>query len=131
MTTDTLALRITQKAAPRFALDEVSAVVEALAGWGYSFVPPGTPGRFACETDESKYALVKSTADKTQLKVQVARDIVTAIEQSGLRFREPDTHPSGLKTTEPAHSNVQRLGPKFIAASQPIDKRPEGGKRYR
>jgi hypothetical protein len=109
MTPDDLALRITQSASPRFSLDEVSVVIEALASLGYEFVPIGAPGRGAYDSDEQKTHLARWLFQKTSLPLHVARDVLTAVEQYGLRIKEPDAHPSGLKTRCHAYETVRSI----------------------
>ncbi|HLG85134.1 MAG TPA: hypothetical protein VKY22_29400 [Bradyrhizobium sp.] len=128
-TPDDLAQRITRAATGRVKHNAASAVTDALAALNYTFVPPGTPGRYA-ESDEIKHAMVMYLVKQTGLPRETVKDVLAGIEQSGLRPREPDQHPSGLRTTEPAFANVQPFGARHTAAQKPIDQRPPGGKNY-
>lgn len=130
LTHDDIALRVTQAAARRFSFEAVTAVIEALAALGYEFRSPGSPGRYI-ESDEVKHAMAMYLAGKTGLRLQITRGILVAIEQFGLRIREPLRHPSGLKTTVHAFVNVQPFGARHAAAQKPIDDRMPGhGRNY-
>jgi hypothetical protein len=109
VTSDNLALRITQKAAQRFDFESATLAIESLSALGYTFVTHGEPGRFPYQSDEGRYALTKYVADKTKLAAGVVRDVLTTIDHFGLKIREPDAHPSGLDTTECAITPVRQL----------------------
>jgi hypothetical protein len=128
---DSLALRVTHASAPRFTLDEVSSVIDALAALGYEFVPPGVPGKYG-ESDEYKTHMARYLVGKTSLPLHVARDVLTAIGQFGLRIREPDAHPTaGSRTTAMAFEHVPRSGAQRAAAQKPRDDRmPNMGRNY-
>jgi hypothetical protein len=134
MTADDLALKIAQSWPVKLSLDDATAVVEALSGLGYTFVPPGLAGRHACESAESGAHLARWLSQHTPLSWAEASEALRTIDRLGIRIREPDRHPSGLKTTMPAFADVKPLGAAFIAAQQPIDMRgpeSERPKRYR
>jgi hypothetical protein len=130
MTPHDVALKIAQSAPQHVDFESAAMVTAALASLGYDFVPHGTPGRFI-ESDEVRHSLALYLAGKTGLHIQIMRNILTAIERSGLRIREPDAHPSGLKTTAHAFATVKPFGAKHAAAQKPIDQRMPGqGRNY-
>ena len=133
MTPDSVALRVAQSAARHhaYAFDDVTACIEGLAALGYEFVPAGSPGGRIHESDEYKSSMAKFLTRTTGVPWQIARGVIAAIEQHGLRIREPDQHPSGLRTTEPAFTNVQPFGARRAAAQKPTDDRAPGeGRNY-
>ena len=122
MSPDDLALKVAHNDAP--------LVIDALAALGYTFEVPGTPGRYH-ELDEGQHSMRLYLVGKTGLQMQIVREIMAAIHSTGLRVREPDAHPSGLRTTEPAFANVLQSGARRAAAQKPIDQRMPGmGKNY-
>jgi hypothetical protein len=129
MTPDDLAMQIAQREArqggARTSFEDATLVIQALASLGYEFVPPGHPGRYH-ESDEARQAMALYLSRKTGLHIRAVHVIMNTIDKLGLRIREPDQHPSGLRTTEPAFSNVLQSGARRAAAQ--IPKHLEGGK---
>jgi hypothetical protein len=109
MTPGDLSMRIAQREARqgggRVSLDDVALVIDALTGWGYAFVVPGTPGRFA-DSDEQRHAMALNLSRKTALHVRSVYVVLNAIDTIGLRIREPNQHPSALRTNAYAHEDV-------------------------
>lgn len=130
MTPDDLALKCAQRCRERFSHNDAALVIDALAALGYTFEVPGTPGRII-ESDEVRHSMALYLSRKTGLHIQIVRDILAAIHITGLNIREPDQHPSGLRTTEHAFTNVQPFGARRAAAQKPIDDRMPGqGRNY-
>jgi hypothetical protein len=134
MTPDDLTMQIAQREArqggARTSFDDASMVIEALASLGYTFVPPGVPGRYH-ESDEGRQSMALYLSRTTGLHIQAVHVIMNTIDKLGLRIREPDAHPSGLRTTEPAFANVLQSGAQRAAAQKPRDDRMPGqGRNY-
>jgi hypothetical protein len=125
MLIDDLPFRIARSGAPVIDFNDASAAVEALSGLGYEFVVPGTPGRIV-ETDEMLGHMARWISQNTSLPMNLAHAVLREVARLGLRIREPDRHPSGLRTTEPAFTAVRPFGAKTAPAMQPIDKRGPG-----
>jgi hypothetical protein len=129
MTPDDLTMQIAQREArqggARTSFEDASLVVESLATLGYTFEPPGVPGRYH-ETDEAQHSMALYLSRMTGLHIRAVYCVLNTIAKLGLRIREPDAHPSGLKTTEPAFANVIQSGAHRAAAQ--IPKHLEGGK---
>jgi hypothetical protein len=130
MTPDDLALKVAQMCRERFSHNDAALVIDALAALGYTFEVPGLPGRII-ESDEVKHSMTLYLVGQTKLPISIVRSIVQAISITGLNIREPDQHPSGLKTTAHAFSTVKRFGAQHAAAQKPIDDRMPGhGRNY-
>jgi hypothetical protein len=134
MTPDDLTMQIAQREArqggARTSFEDASLVVESLASLGYTFEPPGVPGRYH-ETDEAQHSMALYLSRKTGLHIRAVYCVLNTIDKLGLRIREPASHPSGLRTTEPAFANVLQSGAHRAAAQKPIDQRMPGqGKNY-
>jgi hypothetical protein len=125
MTPDDLAVTIAQRCHGRFTHNEASLVIDALASLGYTFEAPGVPGRYA-ESDEVRHAMVQYLIKATALPRETIKDVLVAAEQFGCRPREPDQHPSGLRTMACAYENVPRSGAERAFAQKPIDNRMPG-----
>jgi hypothetical protein len=108
MSPDTLALTVAQRCGGYFSHNEAALVIDALASLGYTFEVAGVPGRY-CESDEQKHHLVQYLIKATELPRQTVKDVLVAAEQAGYRPREPDTHPSGMRTAACAYENVQQI----------------------
>jgi hypothetical protein len=128
MTADDLAFRIARSGAPAIDPNDAATAVEALSALGYEFVPPGIEGRFV-ETDEDGRSMAEYLRQNTSLSWQTAHGILREIRRLGLRIREPDTHPSGLRTQARAYETVVPFGAATIAAQKPIDRRGPGSWR--
>ena len=130
MSPNDLALKLAQAAPQHVAFDDVIIVADALATLGYSFEPPGVPGRYH-ESDEAQHSMRLYLCRTTGLAMQPVRNVLVAIEQIGLRIREPNSHPSGFCTSAAAFENVLKSGAARAAAQKPIDQRMPGmGKNY-
>jgi hypothetical protein len=134
MKPDDLALRIAQREArqggARTNFEDASLVTEALASLGYTFEPPGVLGRYH-ESDEGRQSMALYLSRTTGLHIRTVHVTMNTIDKLGLRIREPDQHPSGLRTTEPAFANVLQSGAQRAAAQKPIDDRMPGqGRNY-
>ncbi len=125
MTPDDLAVTIAQRCHGRFEHNEAALVIDTLVSRGYTFEPIGTPGRYA-ESDEQRHHMSQYLIGVTELARETVKDILVAAEQFGYRPREPDRHPSGLRTTAAAYETVYAPGAKHHAAQ--IPKHLEGGK---
>jgi hypothetical protein len=129
MTPHDLAMQITQREArqggARTSFEDASLVIESLASLGYTFEPPGVPGRYH-ESDEAQHSMRLYLSRATGMHIRAVHVIMNTIDRLHLRIREPDAHPSGLKTTEPAFANVIQSGARRAAAQ--IPKHLEGGK---
>jgi len=125
MLIDDLPFRIARSGAPALDHNDAAQAVEALSGLGYEFVPSGTPGRLV-ETDEMLGHMGRWISQNTTLPSNVAHAVLREIARLGLKIREPDRHPSGLRSTEPAFTAVRPFGAKTTAAMQPIDQRGPG-----
>jgi hypothetical protein len=121
MTDDDLALHVTRSAAPRVDLDEAASALDAMRALGYSFVAPGTPGRYI-ESDEAHRGLAEFIRGETSLSFANAFAVLDAIAKLGYRIREPGQHPSGLRTTEPAYTKVVPFGARHAAAMKTIER---------
>jgi hypothetical protein len=120
--TDGLALRIAKAASPYVDPSDVASIVEAIQALGYTFVPPGTPGRLL-ENDEAHRGLAEYLRREIDgIDFRIASKTIAAIHQLGFALREPDQHPSGLRTTEHAFTTVRPFGAKYTAAMKTIDK---------
>jgi hypothetical protein len=112
MTNDDLVMQITQREArqggARISYEDASLVIEALAGFGYTFVAPGTPGRY-CDSDEQKHGMALNLSRATKLHIRAVYVVLNNIDRLGLRIREPDQHPSGLRTNAYAHETVKQI----------------------
>jgi hypothetical protein len=134
MTPDDVALKLATGKEARsgagFSFEEATLVIETLAALNYTFVAPGTAGRFH-ESDEAMHSMRLFLSRKCGLHYRIIRLITDTLDRLQIRIREPDAHPSGLKTTEPAFANVIQSGAKRAAAQKPIDDRMPGqGRNY-
>jgi hypothetical protein len=130
MTPHELARKIADTYRPPLKLANVTPIIECLAALGYTFVEPGTPGRYR-DSEEERQGLRLFLVRKTGLHMQLARCVLTAIDRLHLMIREPDAHPSGLRTTEPAFSDIRQSGAQLAASRKPIDDRMPGqGRNY-
>jgi hypothetical protein len=134
MSPDDLAVTIAQREArqggARTSFEDAALVVDALARLGYEFVPPGHPGRYH-ESDEGRQSMALYLSRTTGMHIRAVHVIMNTIDKLGLRIREPDAHPSRLRTTEPAFANVIQSGAQRAAAQKPIDDRMPGmGRNY-
>ena len=130
MTPHDLAVTIAQRCHGRFAHNEAAMVIECLGALGYTFETIGTPGRYA-ESDEVKHAQVQYLMKQTALPRETVKDVLVSMEKFGYRPREPDQHPSGLRTTAHAWETVKPFGARHTAAQKPIDDRMPGqGRNY-
>jgi hypothetical protein len=109
MTDDNLALRVTHAAAPHVNLADTVAALDAMRSLGYSFVSPGTPGRIL-ESDDAQRGLAEYLRNETSLLFVSAFAVLHALARLQFRIREPDVHPSGLKTSEYAFTKVTGFG---------------------
>jgi hypothetical protein len=114
-------LRITRAAAPHLSLDDTTAALDAMRSLGYSFVSPGTPGRLL-ESDDAHRGLAEYLRSETSLSFTSAFAVLDALNRLHYRIREPDVHPSGLRTTEYAFTKVAPFGAKHTAAMKTIEK---------
>jgi hypothetical protein len=128
---DDLALILAQRGHGRFTFEDASLVIDELNSLGYTFVPPGTPGRFA-ESDETMHAMRMYLAKATGVHRETVKEILVAADLFGVRPREPDQHPSGLRTTAAAYETVRQFGKgRNNVAREYIDMRMPGmGKRH-
>lgn len=130
MTPDDLAVTIAQRCHGRFSFEDAALVIDALASLGYSFEVPGTPGRYA-DSDEVQNALRMYLEKTTGVHRNTVKDVLVAMEKFGYRPREPDQHPSGLRTNAYAFETVKKFGAQTAAAQKPIDNRiPNMGRNY-
>jgi hypothetical protein len=104
---ENLALRVARTAAMTF--DDVSAALDAMTALGYTFVSPGTPGRIL-ESDDAQRGLAEYLRNETSLSFASAFEVLHALAKLGYRIREPDVHPSFLKTSEYAFTKVTGFG---------------------
>jgi hypothetical protein len=129
MTPDDLAMQIAQREArqggARTSFEDASMVIEALAALNYTFEPPGVAGRYH-ESDEAQHSMALYLSRTTRLHIRAVYCVLNTIDKLGLRIREPNLHPSGLRTTEPAFANVLQSGAQRAAAQ--IPEHLEGGK---
>jgi len=129
MTPDDVALKLATGKEARsgvgFSFEEVTTVIETLAALGYTFEPPGTAGRYH-ESDEAMHSMRLFLSRKCGLHYRIVRLVTDALDRLQIRIREPDAHPSGFRTTEPAFANVIQSGAKRAAAQ--IPDHLEGGK---
>lgn len=112
MTNDDLAMRIAQREARqgggRIDHHQTTMVIDTLAGLGYKFVPIGTPGRYA-DSDEQKHGMALNLSRKTALHIRAVYVVLNAIAGFDLLIREPESHPSGLRTNAYAHETVKQI----------------------
>jgi hypothetical protein len=112
MTPDDLALAIAQREARqgggRISFDDATLVIDTLASLGYEFVAHGVAGRF-CDSDEQKHCMAMNLSRKTALHIRAVYVVLNTIDTLGLRIREPDQHPSGLRTNAYAHEDVKQI----------------------
>jgi hypothetical protein len=120
-----IAQREARQGGARTSFEDATLVIEALAALNYTFEPPGVPGRYH-DSDEGQQSMALYLSRTTGLHIRAVRVIMNTIDKLGLRAREPDAHPSGLKTTEPAFANVLQSGAQRAAAQ--IPNHLEGGK---
>lgn len=106
---DNLALRATHAAAPHLSHDDVTAALDAMRSLGYTFVAPGTPGRIL-ESDDAQRGLAEYLRTETSLSFANAFAVLHALNRLQYCIREPDVHPSGLKTSEYAFTKVTGFG---------------------
>jgi hypothetical protein len=125
MTNDDLAVTVAQRCHGRFSFEDASLVIGALTDLGYTFEAHGVPGRYA-ESDEVRHHMVQYLVKATGVHRETVKDVLVAAEQFGVRPREPDAHPSGLKTKACAYEFIPRSGAQQAAAQ--IPKHLEGGK---
>jgi hypothetical protein len=102
-------------------LDDAITAIEVMEPLGYSFVTPGTPGRMLVNTDQL-CALARYLANKTRLEFRCAFDLLDGIAKLGFQIREPDVHPSGLRTNAYAHERVVSGGAAHAAASKTVER---------
>jgi hypothetical protein len=131
MTPNDIALKIAQASSGHdVGFADAALVTDALAALGYEFVGHGVAGRYH-ESDEAIQGMRLYLVRKTGLHMQVVRNVLVAIERFGLKIREPDAHPSGVRTTEAAFEYVPQSGAARAAAQKPIDMRMPGqGRNY-
>jgi hypothetical protein len=83
-------------------------VIGTLARLGYTFVPHGTPGRYH-ESAEQQHGMALALTRMTGVRnVRHVRGVLEGCEAYGLRIREPDLHPSGIKTHRYGYETVPR-----------------------
>jgi hypothetical protein len=122
MTIDNLAIKIARLAAPRIGIDDAEGVLDALAALGYTLETPGArPGRYI-ESDDQHHALADRVRQDVSISYGTASSALHAIARIGYMIREPDQHPSGLRTTEPAFTKVVGFGAKYTAAMKTIER---------
>jgi hypothetical protein len=130
MTPDELALKCAQRCGGRFSHHEASLVTDALTSLGYEWAPLGSPGRYA-ESDEQRHHMSQYLIRVTRLPREVVKDVLVSAEQAGYRPREPDRHPSGVRTTACAYEFVPTNGAQRAGAQKPRDDRMPGqGRNY-
>jgi hypothetical protein len=96
----------------RLKPDAAHMVFLTLIEKGYTIVSQGTKGRFP-ESDDEWHTLRRWLSDTSPLGALSsveAKAVFDALSGMGLKVREPDQHPSGLRTTEKAFVDVKRIG---------------------
>jgi hypothetical protein len=96
----------------RLTPDAARMVFATLFEKGYTLVPEGTKGRFP-ESDDEWHTLRRWLRDASplgSLSSVEAKATFDALSGMGLKVREPDKHPSGIRTTEKAFTDVKRIG---------------------
>jgi hypothetical protein len=99
-------------------IDDGEAILTAIAGLGYSFETSGArPGRYL-ESDDQHAGLADYLVRTKGVPWMTALAAFNRISAQGFRLREPDRHPSGLATTEPAYRIVVPLGREYTTLSR-------------
>ena len=92
--------------------DAARMVFLTLLSKGYDIVPPGSKGKFL-EADIEKHEVLRWLQENSPLgalSYPEAHSVFNALNGMNLRIREPDRHPSGLRTTEKPFVDVKPLG---------------------
>jgi hypothetical protein len=102
--------------------DEAHAVLSHLAALGYQLVPDAESrlhGRLTAkfvDTDEELHGLLRhlqSVSPLGKLNGVETADFWRRLT-AGYRIRKPERHPSGLASTEEAHTPVKPMGAGFV-----------------
>jgi hypothetical protein len=87
------------------------AVFLTLLSKGYTLVRPKPGDKYKLvESDEEKHHIVRWLQDCSPLGALSYPEAAAVFNALGYRIRKPDRHPSGLATTEQAHTDVKPLG---------------------
>jgi hypothetical protein len=109
---------LAQRSAPRLDVDDATTIIDALTGLGYTFETPGTrQGRYL-ETDDQHRGLADRLRHDLGVSSSVAHSALIGIGLLGYRIREPDKHPSGQRTTEPAFTHVVPFGSAYTTLAR-------------
>jgi hypothetical protein len=123
VTDESLAHRISALASPTVSTDAAGDALDALRSLGYDFVLPGAPGRYLENADQlSGLARHLHETVRPQISFMQAMALLNALSQMALRIREPDVHPSGLRTQAYAFTKVSGFGAKYTAAMKKIER---------
>lgn len=97
----------------RISEDAGRVVFLTLLSLGYDLVKTRQPGRRYIESAESERHIIQYVRDQSPLGALAwpeAAAVFNRVNQLGYLIEEPLKHPSGLKTTAPAITDVTRLG---------------------
>lgn len=98
----------------RISADAAHMVFEQLFSVGYRIVKPALGSKLKLvESDEEQHSIIRWLQDTTPLGALAspeAAHVFGWLTGTGWRIQKPDRHPSGLATTEAAHTVVKRLG---------------------
>jgi hypothetical protein len=100
---------------PNLTPDEVAEILEHLDALGYSFVSVNekrSPGSRYLESDSSLHGLFTHLLAKTPMRRLGSQEAGYFWHRliDGYHVAEPERHPSGLQTSEAAHTTVRPLG---------------------
>jgi hypothetical protein len=87
MTPHDLAMQITRRGGARTSFEDASMVIESVAALGYSFEPPGVPGRYH-ESDEGRQSMALYLSRTTRLHIRAVYCVLNTLDKLGLRIRE-------------------------------------------
>jgi hypothetical protein len=85
------------------------AVFLQLLAKGYDLTKSAAGGKFI-ESDIEKHELIRWLQDKTPLGALSYPEASSVFNSLGYRIQKPAKHPSGLATTEQAHTDVKPFG---------------------